>query len=163
MTRPIRSIPAYIRSTILPSKPAQLLMKTGLKWDQDNCPGMAASLSYFALFSLFPMLLVILSVVGSLLGPNTEAVQSIQDGIVRYLPPEVHGLIKGTIVSLNANSVGARASLDLACFYGQPARSLEFSEVQSTKFGDRRAESLKRDRRLKWRFSLLPTNFSRFC
>lgn len=107
MTRPIRSIPAYIRSTILPSKPAQLLMKTGLKWDQDNCPGMAASLSYFALFSLFPMLLVILSVVGSLLGPNTEAVKSIQDGIVQYLPQEVHDLIKGTIVSLNENSVGA--------------------------------------------------------
>ncbi|PZV14078.1 MAG: ribonuclease BN [Leptolyngbya sp.] len=100
-------MPAYIRSTILPSKPAQLLMKTGLKWDQDNCPGMAASLSYFALFSLFPMLLVILSVVGSLLGPNTDAVKSIQDAIVRYLPPEVHDLIKGTIVSLNENSVGA--------------------------------------------------------
>jgi membrane protein len=68
---------------------------------------MAASLSYFALFSLFPMLLVVLSVVGSLLGPNTEAVQSIQDAIVRYLPPEVHDLIKGTLVSLNENSVGA--------------------------------------------------------
>jgi membrane protein len=107
MTRHIRSIPAYIQSTILPSKPAQLLVKTGLKWDRDNCPGMAASLSYFALFSLFPMLLVILSVLGSLLGPNTEAVQSIQDGIVQYLPPEVHDLIKGTIVSLNENSVGA--------------------------------------------------------
>ncbi len=97
----------YIRSTILPSKQAQLLIKTGLKWDQDNCPGMAASLSYFSLFSLFPMLLVILSVVGSLLGPTTEAFQSIQDGIVQYLPPEVHDLIKGTLVSLNANSVGA--------------------------------------------------------
>ncbi len=97
----------YIRSTILPSKPAQLLLKTGLKWDQDNCPGMAASLSYFSLFSLFPMLLVILSVVGSLLGPKTEAFQSIQDGIVRYLPPEVHELVKGTLVSLNSNSVEA--------------------------------------------------------
>lgn len=107
MIRHIRAIPGYIRSTILPSKPAQLLLKTGLKWDQDNCPGMAASLSYFALFSLFPMLLVILSVLGSLLGPNTEAVQAVQNAIVRYLPPEVHDLIKGTIVSLNENSVGA--------------------------------------------------------
>jgi membrane protein len=97
----------YIRSTILPSKPAQLLIQTGLNWDQNNCPGMAASLSYFALFSLFPMLLVILSVVGSLLGPNTEAFQSIQESIQRYLPPEVHELIEGTILALNANSVGA--------------------------------------------------------
>ncbi|UBF30004.1 YihY/virulence factor BrkB family protein (plasmid) [Kovacikia minuta CCNUW1] len=97
----------YLRSTILPSKPAQLLIQTGLKWDQDNCPGMAAALSYYALFSLFPMLLVILSVIGSFFGPNTEAFQFIKEAIERYLPPEVHDLIKGTIVSLNENSVGA--------------------------------------------------------
>ncbi|MGV0028886.1 YihY/virulence factor BrkB family protein [Phormidesmis priestleyi] len=97
----------YIRSTLLPSKPAQLLIQTGLKWDQDNCPGMAASLSYFALFSLFPMLLVILSIIGAWIGPNTEASRHIQEAIERFLPPEVHELIKSTVVSLNENSVGA--------------------------------------------------------
>lgn len=97
----------YIRSTILPSKPAQLLLQTGLKWDQDNCPGMAASLSYFALFSLFPMLLVILSILGALCGPNTEAFHTIKDSVERYLPPEVHALIQETVISLNQNSVGA--------------------------------------------------------
>jgi membrane protein len=97
----------YLRSTILPSKPAQLLIQAGLKWDQDNCPSMAAALSYYALFSLFPMILVILSVVGFLLGPNTEAFRSIKEVVQRYLPPEVHDLIKGTLISLNENSVGA--------------------------------------------------------
>lgn len=97
----------YIRSTILPSKSARLLIQTGLKWDQDNCPGMAAALSYFALFSLFPMLLVILSVMGWLIEPNSEAFQTIQEAVERYLPPEVHDLIKGTVVALNQNSVGA--------------------------------------------------------
>lgn len=108
MIRYIRStILPYIQSTILPSKPVQLLIQTGLKWDQDNCPGMAAALSYYALFSLFPMLLVLLSVVGWLIGPNTEAFRAIRDVVERYLPPEVHELIKGTIVALNQNSVGA--------------------------------------------------------
>lgn len=97
----------YIRSTIVPSKPAQLLIKTGLKWDQDNCPGMAAALSYYALFSLFPMLLVILSVIGWLIEPNSEAFRSIRAVMQRYLPPEVHDLIRVTIISLNENSVGA--------------------------------------------------------
>jgi membrane protein len=97
----------YFRSTILPSKPAQLLIQTGLKWDQDNCPGMAASLSYYALFSLFPLLLVILSVLGRFIAPDTEAFQSIKEGVQRYLPPEVHDLVNGTIVALNENSVGA--------------------------------------------------------
>ncbi|OKH37815.1 ribonuclease BN [[Phormidium ambiguum] IAM M-71] len=97
----------YIRSNILPSKPAQLLIQTGMKWDQDNGPGMAASLSYFALFSLFPMLLVLLSILGSFIGPNTDAFQSIQDVVERFLPPEVHDLIKDTVLALNENSVGA--------------------------------------------------------
>ena len=97
----------YFRSTILPSKPAQLLVKIGMKWDQDNCPGMAASLSYFALFSLFPMLLVILSVIGAFIGPNTEAFKTIQETVERFLPPEVHNLIKETVIALNQNSVGA--------------------------------------------------------
>ncbi|MBV9390057.1 MAG: YihY/virulence factor BrkB family protein [Chroococcidiopsidaceae cyanobacterium CP_BM_ER_R8_30] len=97
----------YIRSTILPSKPAQLLIQTGLKWDQDNCPGMAAALSYFALFSLFPILLVILSIIGLLIRPNTEASQYIQEAVERFLPPEVHDLVKETVIALNENSVGA--------------------------------------------------------
>ncbi|HEY9618443.1 MAG TPA: YihY/virulence factor BrkB family protein [Microcoleaceae cyanobacterium] len=97
----------YIRSTILPSKPAQLLIKTGLKWTQDNCPGMAAALSYYALFSLFPMLLIILSVIGWLIEPNSEASRTIREVVQQYLPPEVHELIKTTIISLNDNSVGA--------------------------------------------------------
>ncbi|MGG6263747.1 YihY/virulence factor BrkB family protein [Leptolyngbya sp. AN03gr2] len=97
----------YFRSTVLPSKPAQLLIRTGLKWDQDNCPGMAASLSYFSLFSLFPLLLILLSVVGRLIAPGTEAFQEMQVAVRQYLPSEVHDLIRETVISLNQNSVGA--------------------------------------------------------
>lgn len=97
----------YLRTQVLPSRPAQLLIQTWLKWDRDNVPGMAAALSYYALFSLFPLLLVVLSIIGALVGPNTEVFQAIEDVIVRYLPPEVHELIRDTIISLNENSVGA--------------------------------------------------------
>jgi membrane protein len=97
----------YIRTVLLPSKPAQLLIQTGAKWDKDNGPGMAAALSYYALFSLFPMLLVILSVIGSLLGPNTEAIRSIQEAVQQFLPPEVHDLVRETVIALYENSVGA--------------------------------------------------------
>jgi membrane protein len=92
---------------ILPSRPIQLVIRTGLKWDRDNCPGMAAALSYYALFSLFPLLLVILSIVGTLIGPETDAFRYIQKLIVRDLPPTVHDMVVGTIIALNQNSVGA--------------------------------------------------------
>ncbi|MBE9167208.1 YihY/virulence factor BrkB family protein [Pleurocapsales cyanobacterium LEGE 06147] len=97
----------YIRSTILPSKTAQLFIQTGLKWNRDDCSGMAAALSYYTLFSLFPILFIILSVFGSLIGPNTEVFQDIKQVIERYLPPEVHDLVIETVITLNRNSAGA--------------------------------------------------------
>ncbi|MEH1970559.1 YihY/virulence factor BrkB family protein [Nostoc sp.] len=97
----------YIRATILPSRLPQLFIQTGHKWSQDNCSGMAAALSYHALFSLFPLILVILSIIGLLIEPHTEAFQSIKGVVERYLPPEVHDLVKGTVIALNQSSTGA--------------------------------------------------------
>ncbi len=107
MMRRLQTIGPYLRSVVLPSRPAQLLIQTGLKWDRDNCPGMAAALSYYALFSLFPLLLVILSIVGALIGPDTEAFRYIQSMIVRDLPPDVQSMVVGTIIALHETSVGA--------------------------------------------------------
>jgi membrane protein len=68
---------------------------------------MSAALSYYALFSLFPLLLVILSIVGLLIGPDTDAFEAVLTTIERTLPVEVHALIKDTLISLNQNSAGA--------------------------------------------------------
>lgn len=97
----------YLRTQVLPARPVQLIIQAGLKWDRDNVPGMSAALSYYALFSLFPLLLVLLSIFGVLIGPNTEAFSVIQDAIERFLPTEVHALVKETVIALNQNSVGA--------------------------------------------------------
>ncbi len=98
---------SFLSSRVLPLRPVQLVIQTGLKWDRDNCTGMAAALSYFALFSLFPLLLVILSIVGALIGPETQAFEYIQKLIVRDLPPAVQEVVVGTVIALNENSVGA--------------------------------------------------------
>jgi membrane protein len=110
MKQPVQIVTAtrsFLSSRVLPLRPVQLAIQTGLKWDRDNCTGMAAALSYFALFSLFPLLLVILSIVGALIGPETEAFAYIQKLIVRDLPPAVQEVVVGTIIALNENSVGA--------------------------------------------------------
>lgn len=98
---------SYLKHQVLPARPVQLIIQAGLKWDRDNVPGMSAALSYYALFSLFPLLLVLLSIFGVLIGPNTDAFLVIQDAIESFLPTEVHALVKDTVIALNQNSVGA--------------------------------------------------------
>lgn len=150
----------YLRTEILPSKPAQLLIQTWLKWDRDNCPGMAAALSYYALFSLFPLLLVILSVIGALVGPNTQVFDAIQDIIVRYLPPEVHGLIKDTLVSLSENSAGAGlVGFSVLLF----AASTIFAILKRAvnKIWESPAGSAKRGHLSEWPVSSFSTNYRR--
>ena len=50
-----------------------LFRQAGAKWYADNCVRLAASLSYYTLFSLFPLILVILSVAHLLLTDTTAA------------------------------------------------------------------------------------------
>ena len=63
----------FVQNRILSSKIIQLFTRTLLKWQQDDCIEMGAALSYYAIFSLFPILLVILSITGLILGPDTNA------------------------------------------------------------------------------------------
>ncbi|EFO81365.1 ribonuclease BN [Oscillochloris trichoides DG-6] len=66
---------------------------------------LGASLAYYALFSLFPLILVILSIVGAVLDPQQFAVQQ---RILSLIGSEqVRGLITQTLQNLNSSSVGA--------------------------------------------------------
>lgn len=60
-----RQLPPLLNG-LLRSPPIQLCVKTFMRWQQAECLEMGASLSYYALFSLFPIFLVILSIVGSI-------------------------------------------------------------------------------------------------
>ena len=68
---------------------------------------MGASLAYYALFSLFPILLVLLSVVGFLLGPETNAFAQIIEFVEGTLPPEALDIVRNTLLQLNQRSVRA--------------------------------------------------------
>jgi membrane protein len=97
----------YVKQTLLPSKPAQLLIQTVLKWQKDKCLEMGAALAYYALFSLFPILLVLLSVLGFLLGPDTDAFSQIIIFVEGTLPPEALEIVQDTLLQLNQRSLRA--------------------------------------------------------
>lgn len=68
---------------------------------------MGAALAYYALFSIFPIFLVILSVFGFVTGPNTDAYNQILALARESLPPTAYDTIESTLLNLNKSSVGA--------------------------------------------------------
>ncbi|MEM8603097.1 MAG: YihY/virulence factor BrkB family protein [Cyanobacteria bacterium P01_H01_bin.121] len=96
----------FIRQRLIPAKPTQLLICTVLKWQKDSCPEMGAALSYYALFSLFPVCLVILSIAGFLLGPETQVFGQIMTFTREALPPQAADLIQETLLRFNRQSLG---------------------------------------------------------
>lgn len=97
----------WIKTWVLSSKLAQLIIRTMQKWQQDECLEMGAALSYYALFSLFPIVLVILSVAGLFLGPETDLISDILAYAQRSLPPAAYEIVQDALVHLNDSSVGA--------------------------------------------------------
>ncbi|MEM9769350.1 MAG: YihY/virulence factor BrkB family protein [Cyanobacteria bacterium P01_D01_bin.71] len=115
---------------LLRSKPAVLVIQTALKWQRDDCLEMGAALSYYALFSLFPTVLIVLSIVGAFIGPESGAAEQILLFARSSLPPEAYSLVDNTLSQLNRNSLEAGIiSFLILCFtasgvFGALTRSL---------------------------------------
>ena len=60
-----------------------LLWETASKWNRDNCLRLGASLSYYTLFSLFPLILVILFIMRIVLVNSDAARDAILAGLTR--------------------------------------------------------------------------------
>lgn len=83
-----------------------LLKATLLKWNRDNCLRLGASLSYYTILSLFPLILVVLSIVQLLLVNSDAARDVILDGLSRI----TGGFRDEFIVALNAAQKTRHAS-----------------------------------------------------
>ncbi|MGK7899641.1 MAG: YihY/virulence factor BrkB family protein [Xenococcus sp. (in: cyanobacteria)] len=78
-----------------------------MKWQQDECWEMGAALAYYGIFSIFPLLLVILSIVGFLLGADTNVHKQLLSLTQNTLPPATHNTVISTLRHLNQRSMGA--------------------------------------------------------
>lgn len=96
-----------LKTQILSATPTQLVVQTFRKWQQDECSEMGAALSYYALFSLFPMFLVILSVAGFFLGPEADVTTQILTYAQTALPSMAYDIFEDALSHLNTSSVGA--------------------------------------------------------
>jgi len=56
-----------------------LFKNTASEWIQDKCPQLGAALAYFTVFSLAPLVLVLLAVFGLIFGGSDQARQKITE------------------------------------------------------------------------------------
>lgn len=76
---------------------------------QDNCPQMAAAISYYVLFSIFPLLIFLISILGTFL-KNEELRNKLVDMIIEYIPitgPQDDNLLISGLQQISSSSNGA--------------------------------------------------------
>jgi membrane protein len=64
-----------------------LLQSTAKEWSRDKCPQLGAALAYYTIFSLAPLVLVLLGVFGLVYGSNEQARQKILDQLSYLVDP----------------------------------------------------------------------------
>src|ERR1700730_12547366 len=64
-----------------------LFRKTAEEWIQDRCPQLGAALAYYTIFSLAPLVLVLLAVFGLIYGGSEQAREKVTDQLRYFLDP----------------------------------------------------------------------------
>jgi len=107
-----------------------LLREAAVRWVSDGCYRLAASLAYYALFSLFPLLLLSVTILGFVLGRGESVRHELLSSVSRATSPVFLTLLDETLTSmqthLTARGVGAVVGA-VALLFGA---SSVFSELQ---------------------------------
>lgn len=92
-----------------------LVKETATRWSDDKCHRMGASLAYYALFSLFPLLMLAITAFGFVLGSDGGTRERILASIDATGTPEIRSLIDQTLANLEshrtARGIGAIVGL----------------------------------------------------
>src|ERR1700677_2505573 len=90
---------------------AVLLKEAAIRWSDDNCLRLGASLSYYAVFSIFPLLLLAVTGVGFVLGHDPANRARLLDYVASASSPEFRTLcdqpLRDTQTHETARGIGA--------------------------------------------------------
>jgi membrane protein len=70
-----------------PARSLGLLMSAAKEWNRDKCPQLGAALAYYTVFSLAPLVLVLLGVFGLIYGGSEQARQKILEQLGYFIDP----------------------------------------------------------------------------
>src|SRR5262245_28096926 len=87
-----------------------LLKPSAVKWNDDGCLTLGAALAYYTVFSLAPVLVIVIAVAGSLFGE--EATRGEIVGQIRSLVGDDSAIaVQSLIESASQQGIGPRATL----------------------------------------------------
>lgn len=93
--------------------PKKLATRVWSEIQEDEVFGRAAQLSYYFLLALFPLLIFLTSVIGLVIGSETDLSQSLFNYLARVVPPAAFQLIDSTMREVSAASSGSKVSLGI--------------------------------------------------
>ena len=94
-------------------KPKALAVRVGKEIRADKVFNRAAELSYYFLLALFPLLILLTSVFGLVIGAQTELRQNLFNYLAQVMPPSALQLTRSTLQEVSAASGGGKISFGI--------------------------------------------------
>ncbi len=105
------SIASFLLDTFYLNRPVKLLKETASKWSDDKCPTLGAALAYYTVFSLAPLMLVLLAVFGFIYGGSAAAQEKITKQLGYFVDHSTVDVIKGIAANAAKPSKGILATV----------------------------------------------------
>ncbi len=102
---------SFFLDTFYLNRPVKLLKETAAKWSEDKCPTLGAALAYYTVFSLAPLMLVLLAVFGFLYGGSAAAQEKITKQLGYFVDHSTVEVIKGIAANAAKPSKGILATV----------------------------------------------------
>ena len=123
----------YFLDTFYLKKPIEIVKQTGNEWIEDKCPTLGAALAYYTMFSLAPLILLLVSVFTLYMHNNDEVQTKIKDQVGQFAGSSgadvVGNIISTTASKPKAGVIGTVIGVVIALFgasgvFGQLQESL---------------------------------------
>ena len=121
-------------AALTPARPYEksvfaLFRNTTIEWIEDKCPQLGASLAYFTIFSLAPLVLVLLAVFGMVFGSSEHAREKITEQLQYFIDPSGIKVIKD-IAANAAKPTSSILATSLGIFVALFGASGVFGQLQ---------------------------------
>ncbi|WP_394832070.1 YihY/virulence factor BrkB family protein [Pendulispora rubella] len=109
-----------------------LFSEAGVRWSDDKCHRMGASLAYYALFSLFPLLMLAVTGLGFFLGDDEATRAKIVQSFANTGAPGAQSLIDQTLANMQTHQTARGISTVVGIVAFVLSASAVFSELDTS-------------------------------